>query len=100
MGFAALLGIVVVAILVGIGIQYLMGGTSSYEWFVVALAGALGAYFSSEWIVTTNLFGITNWGPELDGLFAVPAAIGGVLLALIADIGVRVAAPQSLTSPA
>ena len=99
MGFTALLGIVVIAILVGVGIQYVMGGTSGYEWFVVAFAGALGAYFTSEWLVATNLFGITNWGPELDGLVVVPAAIGGALLAFIADIGVRMSdAPQ--TSPA
>jgi hypothetical protein len=34
----------------------------------------------------------------MDGLFVVPAAIGGVVLALVADIGVRLSVPQ--TSPA
>jgi hypothetical protein len=100
MGFTAFIGIVLVALFVGVGIQYLMGGTVSYEWFVVALAGALGAYLASEWIVVNGLFGITNWGPELDGLFVVPAAIGGVLLALSADFGVRMAVPQTSSSPA
>lgn len=96
MGFTAVLGIVLVAILVGVGVQYLMGSTVGYEWLVIAVAGAFGAYLASEAFVTSSIFeGIKNWGPELDGLFIVPAAIGGVLLALIADIGVRVAIPQA-----
>lgn len=99
MGFTALLAIVVVAIFVGVGVQYLMGSTMSYEWLVIALAGALGAYLASETLVLSTLFeGIKNWGPEMDGLFVVPAAIGGVILALVADIGVRLSVPQ--TSPA
>ena len=98
MGFTAVLGIVILAALVGIGVQYLMGSTVSYEWLVIALAGAVGAYVTSEAIVPSTWFGITNWGPELDGLFVVPAAIGGVLLALIADFGVRISVP--LTNPA
>ena len=63
-----------------------------YEWFIVALAGAFGAYFASETVVGSTvplIEGITQWGPEFDGMFIIPAAIGGVFMALIADIGVR-----------
>ena len=97
MGFMAFLSIVVVALIVGVGIQYLMKSTLSYEWLVVALAGAFGAYFASETFVGSTVFeGITSWGPEFDGMFIVPAIIGGVILAVVADLGVRTAPQQKV----
>ena len=92
MGFLAFSAIVVIALIVGIAVQYAIKGGVSYEWFIVALAGAFGAYFASETVVGSTvplLDGITQWGPEFDGMFVIPAAIGGALLALIADLGVR-----------
>ena len=92
MGFVAFAVIVVVALIVGIAVQYRVKGGVSYQWFIVALAGVFGAYFASETVVGSTvplLDGITQWGPEFDGMFVIPALIGGVLLALIADIGVR-----------
>ena len=95
MGFTAIVAVIVVALLVGIGIQYLMGGTISYEWFVIAAAGAVGAFLAGETLVTWSWFeGMKSWGPDTDGLLVVPAAIGGVILALVADLGVRLALPQ------
>jgi len=92
MSFLALGTIVVIALIVGIAVQYAIKGGVGYEWSIVALAGAFGAYFASETVVGSTvplLDGITQWGPEFDGMFVIPALIGGVLLALIADIGVR-----------
>jgi len=92
MGFLAFSTIVVIALIVGIAVQYAIKGGVSYEWFIVALAGAFGAYFASEAVVGSTvplLDGITQWGPEFDGMFVIPAAIGGALVALIADLGVR-----------
>lgn len=95
MGFTAIVAVIVVALLVGVGIQYLMGGTISYEWFVIAVAGAAGAFLASELLVTLSWFdAMKTWGPDTDGLLIVPAAIGGVILALVADLGVRLALPQ------
>jgi uncharacterized membrane protein YeaQ/YmgE (transglycosylase-associated protein family) len=94
MGFTAFLGIVVVAVIVGIGVQYLLKSSLTYEWLIVALAGAFGAYFASETFVGSTIFeGIKDWGPQLDGMFIIPAIIGGILLALVADIGVRAGGP-------
>lgn len=96
MGFTAILAVIVVAILVGIGVQYLMGGTISYEWLVVAVAGAAGAFLASETLVTYSWFeGMKSWGPDTDGLLIVPAAIGGVILAFLGDLVVRLAIPQT-----
>lgn len=90
MGLTAFLTIAAVAILVGIALQYVSGDKLRHEWLVVALAGAFGAYFASESFPGSAAFSsITNWGPELDGLAIVPAIIGGALLAVVADIGLR-----------
>lgn len=95
MGFTAIVAVILVAILVGAAVQYLMGGTIGYEWFVVAIAGAAGAFIASETLVTLSWFeGMKSWGPDTDGLLIVPAAIGGVVLAAVADIGLRLALPQ------
>ena len=98
MGFTAFLGIVVVALVVGVGVQYLTKSAFSYEWLVVALAGAFGAYFASETFVGSTVFeGIKSWGPEFDGMFVVPAVIGGIILAIVADLGVRTT-PRQVTA--
>ena len=92
MSFLAFGIIVVIALIVGIAVQYAIKGGVSYEWFIIALAGTFGAYFASEAVVGSTvplLDGITQWGPEFEGMFVVPAAIGGALLALVADVGVR-----------
>jgi len=92
MGVLAFSIILVLALIVGFAVQYAIRGGVSYEWFIVALAGAFGAYFASEAAVGSVvplLDGIKEWGPEFDGMFIVPAVVGGVLLALIADIGIR-----------
>ena len=102
MGFVGFSSIVVIALVVGIALQYAIKGGVSYEWFIIALAGAFGAYFGSETVVGSTvplLDGIKDWGPEFDGVFVAPAAIGGVLMALIADIGVRTTPGPSLSMP-
>lgn len=92
MGFTAFFGIVVVALVVGIGVQFLTRSSFAYEWVVIAFAGAFGGYFASETFVGSAVFaGIKDWGPELDGMFIIPAVIGGVILAIVADLGVRTA---------
>jgi hypothetical protein len=98
MGFLAFAGVVSIALLIGFGVQYLTKKSLSNEWLIVAVAAAFGAYFASESFPGSTIFsGITNWGPELDGLFLIPAIIGGGLLALVADLGIRTG-PQGSTA--
>ncbi len=99
MGFLAFGTIVVIALIIGIAVQYAIEGGVSYEWFIVALAGTFGAYLASEVVVGGTvplLEGIKQWGPEFDGMFIVPAAIGGALIALIADVVIRTTGRRSL----
>lgn len=96
MGIAAFLGIVIVALILGIAVQLVFRSAHRWEWLGVAVAAAFGAYFASETFVTdkgasaTSVFsGIKDWGPSYDGLFIVPAIIVGLILAIVADIGIR-----------
>ena len=99
MGFAAFIGIVVVAIIVGIGVQYLMKPALRNEWLIVALSGAFGAYFASQSFPESDVFaGIKDWGPTVDGMYIIPALIGGIILAVVADIGVRASGPVARTA--
>lgn len=98
MGITAFLGLTVAAVLIGVVVQLLITRPLRNEWLVVALAGAFGAIFASENLPGSYVFnGIQVWGPEFDGLFIIPAVVGGVLLALVADLGMRLE-PTSLTA--
>ena len=90
MGLTGFVIVVVVALAVGFAVQYAMKTPLNYEWLIVSLALAFGAIFASETFPGSGVFsGVTNWGPELDGLVVIPAIIGGGLLALAADVGIR-----------
>ena len=89
MGFMAFLSIVVVALIIGVGVQFLIKSSHTYEWLAVAVAAAFGAYFASESFVGSTVFaGIKDWGPEFDGLVIVPA--------IIADLGIRSTPQQTV----
>ncbi len=90
MGLLAFSVIVILALVAGFAVQYFVERPIGNEWLVVALAAGFGAYFASETVVVSTLFeGFKSWGPQWDGMFIVPAVVGGALLALIADVGVR-----------
>ena len=98
MGITAFIGVAVVALVIGLVVQLVMERPIRNEWLVVALAGAFGAVFASENLPGSYvLAGIKAWGPELDGLVIIPAVVGGALLALIADFGMRLE-PTSRTA--
>lgn len=105
MGLYAFIGIVLVALVVGVAVQYLFRSSHKYEWLAIAVAGTFGAYFASETLVTaegksasTVFEGITNWGPAFDGMFIVPAIIGGLILAIVAVLGIRTMPAQTATA--
>lgn len=99
MGFTALLGIIVVAILAGLAVQYLTKSSLRYEWLVVALAVAFGAYFASESFPNSGVFeNVEEWGPVVDGMYIIPAVIGALILAVVADLGVRTGEGQVTTA--
>lgn len=98
MGFAAFASILVVALLVGIAVQY-FEQRMGWDWLVIAAAGTFGGYFASEYFPGSTVFSyITNWGPEFDGMYIVPAAITGLVLALIGFVGTRIVQPAPSTA--
>ncbi len=98
MGLLAFGIIVILALVAGFAVQYFVKRPITNEWLIVALAGAFGAYFFSESLPGSTLTAaIKNWGPQLDGMFVVPALLGGVVLALIADLGARTGSAAQTT---
>ncbi|HET8569476.1 MAG TPA: hypothetical protein VFM93_10875 [Candidatus Limnocylindria bacterium] len=90
MGIAVFLAVVLISLALGILVQVGTAPRLRYHWLIVAAAAAFGGYFASEAVVGSYLTGaITQWGPEIEGLFVVPAIVGGALFALVADLGAR-----------
>ncbi len=99
MGLTAFLSIVVVALIVGVAVQYLIKSSHTYEWLAVAAAAAFGAYFASESFPGSTVFeGIKDFGPQFDGMYIIPAIIGGVVLAIVADLGIRTTPGRAVTA--
>jgi hypothetical protein len=92
MGFFAFAGIVAVALIAGVVVQMYERRALPYEWLIIALAGAFGAYFASETVPGATvplLESIKDWGPTLDGMYVIPALLGGIILAVVAYFGTR-----------
>jgi len=87
MGALAITVIVGAGLLIGFGVQYLTHPRSHLDWLFIAIATGVGAYLGSE--VLLNLLGLTAGGPEIDGLFIIPAVLTGLALGLLADAFVR-----------
>ncbi|HEY6203752.1 MAG TPA: hypothetical protein VI056_12010 [Candidatus Limnocylindria bacterium] len=92
MGFIPFAGIVIIAVIAGFAVQMYEKRSLPYEWLIIAMSGAFGAYFASENVPGATvpvLDAIKDWGPNLDGMFVIPAVVGGVLLATVAYFGTR-----------
>lgn len=99
MGFGAFAAIAIVSIVAGYAVQRLMARKMRYEWLLVTLSAAFGAYFFSETIVGSSIFGDFNsWGPVADGMYIVPAIVGGILFAAIVELGIRTGDRQSIAA--
>ncbi len=97
MGFLAFGSIVIVALIAGFAVQLMRQKSLTYEWLVVALSVAFGAYFASEtWVGSTVFEGIKDWGWSFDGMYVIPAVIGALVMAVVADLGVRLGPPEQL----
>lgn len=79
-----LLGLVVGAIVLGLIGQFVGDTETPFEWIPDAVAAFIGGYIASEMLgdVSAN-------GPEVEGVFVVPAIIGAVVLAVVVDLLVR-----------
>jgi uncharacterized membrane protein YeaQ/YmgE (transglycosylase-associated protein family) len=94
MSFAAALILVVGALIIGVIAEYIGRVQIRYEWIFAALGALLGGWLGSEALGT-----LSNWGPVFDGMYLLPAVIGGVILGGVVDIAVRFSTGGSYLEP-
>ena len=86
MGGAGLLMLVGGALVLGLIVQLIGETRTGFEWLVAGIAAVIGGWLGSESFGTAS-----TWGILFDGLYVLPALIGGVVLGGIVDIVVRTA---------
>jgi len=90
MGFPLFAAIVLVSLLAGIAVQVFGRMTSRYDFAIVRVTAAFGAYFASETFPGSTVFStITNWGPSIDGFYLIPGIAFAFIIATIAYVGTR-----------
>jgi uncharacterized membrane protein YeaQ/YmgE (transglycosylase-associated protein family) len=82
-GLAVIL-LVAGAIVIGAIPLFVGEARTGYEWLATAAAALLGGWLGSE-----AFGGISTLGPAFEGLYLVPALIGGVVLGAVVDVLVR-----------
>ena len=90
MGIAVFAAIVIVALLAGVAVQVLGARSSRYDFLIVGVTAAFGAYFASETFPGSTVFEtITNWGPTVDGFVLIPGIAFAFIIATVAYLGTR-----------
>ena len=99
MGLPAFAAIVLVSLLAGAAVQFLGAKKSRYDFLIVGVTAAFGAYFASETFTGSTVFAtITNWGPSLDGFVLIPGIAFAFIIATVAYLGTRNLYRTSTTS--
>ena len=88
MGGLALMLVIVAGIVLGVLVQMIGVTRSGYDGLITGIAVVGGAIVAGQW-----LGGVSTWGPQFDGLYLLPALVGGIVLGVIADLAVRFAFP-------
>jgi uncharacterized membrane protein YeaQ/YmgE (transglycosylase-associated protein family) len=91
MGVMALAILVGAAFVIGIAGHFVGRARFDLEWLVATIAAAIGGYVASEYLGT-----FSAWGPEIDGMFVLPALIGALLLATATDFVSRATGEPAL----
>lgn len=79
---------------IGVIAQYIGRTEIGYEWIFAALGAIVGGWLGSE-----SFGSLSTWGPALDGLYVLPALIGGVLLGGLVDMVTRFSSGGSYLEP-
>ena len=77
--FAAVL-LIAGALLIGVLSLFIGEVRVGWEWAATAFAALVGGYLGSE-----AFAGASTWGPVFEGLYIVPAIIGGLVLGIFVD---------------
>ncbi len=81
--WAALL-LVLSALAVSMLAQYVGEVAVGYEWSLTALGVLVGGWIGSEVLGAAGA-----WGPEWDGMYIIPAAIGGLVVGALVEMTAR-----------
>ncbi len=98
MGIGAFAVVVIVALVLGFLAQMLIQPKTSYEWLIAAFGVGVGAWLASEITWTQWFTGLTNLGPQFDGLLIIPAVIGGLVIGAIFEGVARVVEGPATTT--
>lgn len=99
MGIGAFAVIIVAALILGALVQLYLKPKTPYEWAIAGVGAAVGAWLASEITWTQWFTGLTDLGPQFDGLLIIPAVIGGLALGAIVEAVARmIEAPSSTTA--
>ena len=90
MGLGAFAVVIVVALVLGFLAQAFLQPKTPYEWLITGAGVAIGAWLASEITWTQWLTGLTDLGPQFDGLLIVPAVIGGLVIGALFEGVARV----------
>ena len=84
MGTIGIVVLIIGALVIGAVTQYVARTRWGHQSAITALAAAVGGLLASEY-----LGALSSWGPQYDGLAIVPALLGALVLAAIAELAVR-----------
>jgi uncharacterized membrane protein YeaQ/YmgE (transglycosylase-associated protein family) len=76
--------LVVGAIIVGVAAQFIGDVRFSFQWIATGVAALVGGWLGSEALGT-----LSTWGPVFEGLYVLPAIIGGLVVAFVVDALLR-----------
>ena len=90
MGLAVFAAIVVGSMLAGVAVQILGARKSPYDFLIVGVTAAFGAYFASETFPGSSVFGVfKDFGPSIDGFNLIPGIGFAIIVATVAYMGSR-----------
>lgn len=78
------------AVVLGVIGQFIGQARYRYEWIADGIGALVGGYGASE-----LLGSVGEWGPEVGGLFLLPALIGGILVGGAVWLVIRNLAPTA-----
>ena len=90
MSTLAALFLVLGAIAIGAVAQFIGDVTVGWEWVITAAAALVGGYVGSEALAAAS-----TWGPAFEGLYVLPALIGGFVVGFVVDALMRYATQGS-----
>jgi fluoride ion exporter CrcB/FEX len=83
MGIGAFAVVIVAALVLGFLVQMFLKPKTPYEWLITGVGAGVGGWLASEITWTQWFAGLTELGPQFDGLLIIPAVIGGLVIGAI-----------------